>query len=214
MISIPYILLIFLIFCTLFCILNLFTLLIFEASVTELIKELYKKQSKTENQKKLFKRSKKIIARHNKRKGTINYDATKFEYRILMCFVNIALGELTEIKEKFEVSDLYILKHDYYFRELNLKKYAKNCSIEGLACLIKAIIEEPIVNDEEANLSIVFKLVELFSSGEYLMLFNYDGDIFASINKHEIINKAASDYIKYKNDVYLIALFLLNSLNI
>lgn len=211
----------FLIFITIFIILPVFfaaleciSLNLFKTEISDLICNLLRRYQHNKKQKELFNRSKKIINKHNRQKGTINYEATKYEYKALMAYIELVLRDIPEINKNCEIRDLYVLKLDYYYRELKLIKDANNCSIESLACLIKAIMEEPLVSDNELNLKIISEIINKFYSGVYFMFFNYSALNFTSKNKSEVMKKAMDDYIKYKNDIFIISYFLLKELNI
>lgn len=172
--------------------------------------ENYYNKNKNKN---MLKKIKKKIDKHNRKGKFINYNALKFEYRYIVDLVCEVVSDVIKNKNEQE-NDIYILKFDGYFREIKSIRDVNQNSIEAIACLVKAIIKEPIVSDSNLNREIILGLLKEIDEYKHMRKLRYNNsDFLIYSSKEETLKNAILDYEKYNNDIFVIAAFIIKDLN-
>lgn len=164
--------------------------------------------------KKISKAVKRKIKVHNKKSKNLNYDPLKFEYNYVMDLVDKAVSNVVQ-NDQVQVNDLYIFKFDEYFRQIKCIREVKQNSIEAIACLVKAIIKEPITNESDLNVLIIVELLKEISNYKYLrsIRYNNEEEYLYYLSKDDIFKLAIADYLKYNCDIFIISAFIIKELN-
>lgn len=182
-----------------------------EAKNGKIKKFFDKRKEKKEKQKLARDTSKQQIKKHNKKKDSINYNALKFEYGEICQIVKNAFYKTNS--EEADLSEVYIIKFDEYFKKKNSYSYKFEGmhTILTLACLIKSIVVEPIikgVNSKEKNLKIQDEVIEEFSKAGIL----YKSTILKNYKKEELMLEMQENYQLYNDDVFFVAIYLIEKL--
>lgn len=169
-------------------------------------KKLQKAKEKIE--KKLVKDdSKQQIKKYNKNKKNINFKALKFEYSQIYSIINSIVAN--QNKKNVSVSEVYLIKFDEYYK----KVCSYNQELSGeypllkLACLVKAIIGEPLLKAQpDFNIKILDLLIEAF----YKKGITYAGKTNPfGADKADLIKEIHKNYRLYNDDVFLVTLYVI-----
>lgn len=163
------------------------------------------------NEKRLVKDiSKKKIKKHNKKKDCINFEALKFEYNEICTIVNDVASKLN----LDNYSEIYILKFDEYIKRKDLygDKFCGKYSLYKIACLVKSLLEEPIVRITSGsinNITVIENVIEAFQKHK-IKYYNYT--ILDSYTKDEILLEMQDKFRLYGDDVFLIAMYIIEKI--
>lgn len=156
--------------------------------------------------------SKKQIKNHNKKKNTINFEALKFEYSSICEIVNVSAEKSGFFNA---TSPVYILSFDKYFKKknsYNKSKFNGMYSLDTLACLVKALTYEPLIKgsniNETSNLSILEEVIKAFS----VKGITYQNLSLSSYKKEELLVSMQENFRLYNDDIFLIAMYLIEKI--
>lgn len=176
------------------------------------IKTFFEKRKENKLKRKLSKdTSKQQIKKHNKKKDSINFEALKFEYNEIYSILNDAVKEIIGTTEN--MSEVYLLKFDEYFKRkksYGSEKIIGVYSLETFACLVKALIKEPVfkklegLNVDIVNLQILDKVTNTFSHKNV----TYNDTTLKAFEKDLLVQAMQQNYQLYEDDIFLIALYL------
>lgn len=169
------------------------------------LKNKWKKNKLTKNT------SKKQIRKHDKKKSTINYNALKFEYSNIWEIVSEAAIK-AGLSGTIE-SGVYILKFSEHFKKKKSydEKFGDLNSLDTLSCLVKALIEWPVATGNDSgtiNLNITLNVIEQFKNNEV----TYNKAKICNLNKEDLIIEMRENYRLYGDDIFLVALYVIDKL--
>lgn len=169
-------------------------------------KKLQKAKEKLE--KKLVKDdSKQQIKKYNKKKNNINFKALKFEYSQVYSILNSIVAN--QNKKNVSVSEVYLIKFDEYYKKVSSynQELSGEYTLLKLACLVKAIISEPLLKAQpDFNIKILDLLIETF----YKKGITYAGKTNPfGAGKEELIKEIHKSYRLYNDDVFLVTLYVI-----
>lgn len=180
------------------------------------IKESLKRKQEKNKKKHLYKdTSKKQIKKYNKKRGNINFEALKFEYSAICEIVEKAYTcvVVDKITEKLSTNlNIYLINFDIYYKrkiKYNKSKFSDIYSLDTLACLIKALIDEPLIREEsKLNLKILDNVIEFFKLEDI----TYDNLSLSKYTKDDLLLEMQENYKLYDDDIFLIAMYLIEKI--
>lgn len=170
------------------------------------------KNEDKKSKKKSKKEEKKKIKDYEKQKDSLNINVLRFEYSIKVDWVKEVLS--SKFGNDFEkTNELYLFKYDEYYRNFkSIRVVNQNSSIESVACLCKAIIDEPIISDSTVeNEKIVLDLISCVD--RYSGSLEYNNMAIRQCPKEQLILQCMKDYKEFNSEIFLICAFILNRLH-